>query len=250
MESKLPSTTFRAIASLVVLFFLATTFLGLRIYARVTALRSWRLRTDDYVLFAAWVLFTGMIFLRVALLSASTFAGILTVPKYSRISGAAGVMSNMAWALSKTSFVFTLLRLMTGKLRWMLWFIIFSMNLFIVLWLPLFLSPCVPGGSGPCWPRETTVPFGIFVCDTLSNLFIWESAETSATIMAASIPVLRKLALNVTMGHSSHESSEATMLSVFQRQLRIAGISADDDNQHADQPTNHTGASSANCARA
>lgn len=108
-------------------------------------------------------MFTCMIYLRVALLSASMFAGILNVPKYSKISKAAGVMSNVAWALSKTSFVFTLMRLMTGKLRWMLWFIIFSMNLFIALWLPLFLNPCSPGGPEPCWPREMSVPFGIFV---------------------------------------------------------------------------------------
>ncbi|EXF73993.1 hypothetical protein CFIO01_05819 [Colletotrichum fioriniae PJ7] len=163
MDNMLPSSTIRAIASLVVLFILATTFLALRIYARVSALRSWRLGTDDYVILAAWVLFTAMIYLRVALLSASTFAGILNVPKYSKISGAAGIMSNIAWALSKTSFAFTLMRLMTGKLRWMLWFIIFSMNLFIALWLPFFLNPCSPGGPEPCWPREMSVPFGIFV---------------------------------------------------------------------------------------
>ncbi|KAK7441074.1 hypothetical protein Landi51_10277 [Colletotrichum acutatum] len=292
MDNTLPSSTKRAIASLVVLFVLATTFLALRIYARVAALRSWRLGTDDYVILAAWVLFTCMIYLRVALLSASTFAGILNVPKYSKISGAAGIMSNIAWALSKTSFAFTLMRLMTGKLRWMLWFIIFSMNLFIALWLPFFLNPCSPGGPEPCWPREVSVPFGIFVNGnsfyhavvvwafqrlnwltllplaysafldiflsllpwkiiwplhlstrerigicvamsmgifaggtgivkvlylfgpqsrsifdsgsiyTLSTLFVWESAEISATIMATSIPMLRKLAVNVTTSAS------------------------------------------------
>ncbi|KAK1712540.1 hypothetical protein BDP67DRAFT_517580 [Colletotrichum lupini] len=316
MDNTLPSSTIRAIASLVVLFVLATTFLALRIYARVSALRSWRLGTDDYLILSAWVLFTCMIYLRVALLSASTFAGILNVPKYSKISKAAGVMSNIAWALSKTSFAFTLMRLMTGKLRWMLWFIIFSMNLFIALWLPFFLNPCGPGGPEPCWPREMSVPFGIFVnaysafldiflsflpwkiiwplhlstherigicvamsmgifagatgivkvlylfgpqsrsifdsgsIYTLSTLFIWESAEISATIMATSISMLRKLAVNISTRYSSRGSSENTMLSVFQRQLRIAGLSNDAENQHADQPTNYTGASSTNYSRA
>lgn len=55
MDNTLPSSTIQAIASLVVLFILATTFLALRIYARVSALRSWRLGTDDYVILAAWV---------------------------------------------------------------------------------------------------------------------------------------------------------------------------------------------------
>ncbi|KAK1522923.1 hypothetical protein CPAR01_14466 [Colletotrichum paranaense] len=55
MDNTLPSSTIRAIASLVVLFVLATTFLALRIYARVSALRSWRLGTDDYLILSAWV---------------------------------------------------------------------------------------------------------------------------------------------------------------------------------------------------
>ncbi|KAK1499350.1 hypothetical protein CCUS01_00074 [Colletotrichum cuscutae] len=55
MDNTLPSSTMRAIASLVVLFVLATTFLALRIYVRVSALRSWRLGTDDYLILSAWV---------------------------------------------------------------------------------------------------------------------------------------------------------------------------------------------------
>ncbi|KAK1726428.1 hypothetical protein CaCOL14_012144 [Colletotrichum acutatum] len=282
MADKLPSSILRGIASLAVLFLLATMFLVLRIYTRIVQTRACRLAADDYCLVVAWILFTAQLFLRTVLLSRATFAAILTIHELSVISKVAAVLSNLAWGLSKTSFVLTFMRLVTGPLRWVLWFIVLSMNLFIAVWLPLFLNPCVAGASPPCWPLQMSIKLGIFVgaysafmdfflsllpwkivwpmhlstrervgicvamsmgifagatgvvkviylfgfdsssADTLNHLFIWESAEISATIMAVSIPMLRKLAFSIKARDSSR--SEDTLLSVFQRQLRIAGL--------------------------
>lgn len=56
MDDALPTVIVRAIVSLVVLFVLATSFLGLRIWARSTLLRTWRLAVDDSCLIVAWVI--------------------------------------------------------------------------------------------------------------------------------------------------------------------------------------------------
>lgn len=55
MGGTLPMVIVRAIASLVVLFVLATIFLGLRIWARSTLSRTWRPAVDDFCLIMAWV---------------------------------------------------------------------------------------------------------------------------------------------------------------------------------------------------
>lgn len=55
MGDVLPTVIVRAIVYLVVLFVLATSFLGLRIWARSTLLRTWRLAVDDSCLIVAWV---------------------------------------------------------------------------------------------------------------------------------------------------------------------------------------------------
>ncbi|KAJ0109491.1 hypothetical protein J7T55_000417 [Diaporthe amygdali] len=65
---------------------------------------------------------------------------------------------------------------------------------------------------------------------TAAGLYIWESAEISATIMAASIPMLRKLALNAGTRDSPPESGENVLLSNFRRQLRIFGLKSEQTN--------------------
>lgn len=56
------------------------------------------------------------------------------------------------------------MRLVTGTLRFILGFIIVSMNLFIIIWLPLFFNPCAEADvNSICLSTEDTVKFGIFV---------------------------------------------------------------------------------------
>ncbi|KAI0170789.1 hypothetical protein BJ166DRAFT_576164, partial [Pestalotiopsis sp. NC0098] len=93
MGDALPTVIVRAIVSLVVLFVLATSFLGLRIWARSTLLRTWRLAVDDSCLVVAWIFFTVQLYLRIVILSASTFAEIYTIPRYSRLGKISGVFS-------------------------------------------------------------------------------------------------------------------------------------------------------------
>ncbi|KAK1465553.1 hypothetical protein CMEL01_11545 [Colletotrichum melonis] len=61
----------------------------------------------------------------------------------------------------------------------------------------------------------------------LGGLFIWESAEIAATIIAASIPVLRKLSLSRrrhNIAPNMRENQEEAMRSSFRRQLRMVGL--------------------------
>lgn len=79
----------------------------------------------------------------------------------------APIVFALAW--SKTSFALTLLRLMQGWWKGVLWFIIVSMNIFLTLsvifiWVscrPLekLINPAVPG---TCWPVQVLVSYATF----------------------------------------------------------------------------------------
>lgn len=115
------------------------------------------------------MIFTAGLILRIIILNESTTSDVLIVDvKYSKMSAAGGISSNLAWTLSKTSFCFTLLRVFTGKIRWILWFIIGSMNTVVVLWLVLFINQCRPVAAtwdhtipGTCWPFSVAIGIGI-----------------------------------------------------------------------------------------
>ena len=59
---------------------------------------------------------------------------------------------------------------------------------------------------------------------TVARVYIWESAEISATIMATSIPMLRKLALSATRRGVPRENEGDVVLSNFRRQLRMINL--------------------------
>ncbi|KAK1714224.1 hypothetical protein BDP67DRAFT_489090 [Colletotrichum lupini] len=239
---------------------------------------TYRLLLDDYCIIVAWVsisssyhasstnlkakiLFATQLFLRVAVLNATSLVPIvLLVKKNADMSHVAGVMANMAWSLAKTSFIFTLLQLVTGKLRWLLWFIMVTMNVTVATWVPLFENPCGPRSHLPCMTGRQALNFAVFASGMLDlfglppivtamedhmaaapqhkgqncfnpldnrGLFIWESAEIAATIMAASIPVLRKLSLSRrrhNIAPNMRENQEEAMRSSFRRQLRMVGL--------------------------
>ncbi|OHE95190.1 hypothetical protein CORC01_09577 [Colletotrichum orchidophilum] len=282
------------IASLSILFVLATGIFGLRLFTRIVHSMTYRLLLDDYCIIIAWILFATQLFLRVAVLNATSLVPVvLLVKRNADMSHAAGVMANVAWSLAKTSFIFTLLRLVTGKLRWLLWFIMVTMNVTVATWVPLFENPCGPRSHLPCMTGRQALDFAVFasaysvfldfllsllpwkiiwplhlstkdrvgICvamsmgfgagatgivkifhlfslqstsaksyssaDKLGGLFIWESAEIAATIMAASIPVLRKLSLSRrrhSVAPNMRENQEGAMRSSFRRQLRMVGL--------------------------
>ncbi|KAK1496586.1 hypothetical protein CTAM01_08224 [Colletotrichum tamarilloi] len=294
MAPPLDNIVVRQIASLSILFVLATGIFGLRLFTRILHTMTYRLLLDDYCIIVAWILFATQLFLRVAVLNATSLVPIvLSVKKNADMSHVAGVMANMAWSLAKTSFIFTLLQLVTEKLRWLLWFIMVTMNVTVATWVPLFENPCGPRSHLPCmtgrqalnfavfasaysvfldfllsllpwkiiWPLHLSTKDRIGICvamsmgfgagatgivkifhlfsfnpldnksnysiDKLGGLFIWESAEIAATIMAASIPVLRKLSLSRrrhNIAPNMRENQEEAMRSSFRRQLRMVGL--------------------------
>ncbi|KAK7447963.1 hypothetical protein Landi51_06766 [Colletotrichum acutatum] len=121
------------------------------------------------------MLFATQLFLRVAVLNATSLVPVvLLVKRNADMSHVAGVMANVAWSLAKTSFIFTLLQLVTGKLRWLLWFIMVTMNVTVATWVPLFENPCGPRSHLPCMTGRQALNFAVFAsaqCISLFSLF-------------------------------------------------------------------------------
>ncbi|KAG7048269.1 putative integral membrane protein [Colletotrichum scovillei] len=168
MAPPLDNIVVRQIASLSILFALATGIFGLRLFTRIVHSMTYRLLLDDYCIIVAWILFATQLFLRVAVLNATSLVPIvLLVKRNADMSHVAGVMANMAWSLAKTSFIFTLLQLVTGKLRWLLWFIMVTMNVTVATWVPLFENPCGPRSHLPCMTGRQALNFAVFASGML-----------------------------------------------------------------------------------
>lgn len=81
----------------------------------------------------------------------------------------AGSFSATAAIWSKTSFAFTMLRLTEGYMRWLVWFIIISMNIAMGLTALLLWLRCTPiektwkpFGPGTCWDENILIRYDIF----------------------------------------------------------------------------------------
>lgn len=90
---------------------------------------------------------------------------------------AAGSMTLTAATWSKTSFALTLLRLTEGKLKWLLWFIIVSMNIFMGLSALFNWIQCTPIEAtwdvtvvGECWRKDIVPKYNIFSAGTLETI--------------------------------------------------------------------------------
>ena len=100
------------------------------------------------------------------------------------LSGAPVVFA-IVW--SKTSFAATLLRLVEGRLKLFVWFIIVSMNLFMTMsiiniWIscqPIekLYNPSIPG---VCWPIQVIVNYATFSgCEFPRLMISWKSEEAN-----------------------------------------------------------------------
>ncbi|KAK4158623.1 hypothetical protein QBC43DRAFT_19368 [Cladorrhinum sp. PSN259] len=146
--------------------------MGLRIYCKHR--NSRRLWYDDYILISAWAFQTA----DVALITVNVSFGegqhvynldravLPTLGLTIRISG---TLSIMAALLSKTSFAVTLLRLSSGLMTHIIWFLIVTMNVFLGLSAIFIWAQCTPSAKtwrpelqGRCWDPSINAKYGLF----------------------------------------------------------------------------------------
>lgn len=91
-------------------------------------------------------------------------------------AGGSATLTAATW--SKTSFALTLLRLTEGKVKWVLWFIIITMNIFMGLSALFNWIQCTPVNKawdvfvdGTCWDPKIVPRYNIF-----SSCMFMESA--------------------------------------------------------------------------
>ncbi|KAF1849484.1 uncharacterized protein K460DRAFT_376104 [Cucurbitaria berberidis CBS 394.84] len=112
------------------LFAGATIFLALRVWIKVT--RGHGLWWDDHILLVTWVILAA----NNSIISVEYATGYVTDTWDDRMHILINVTSCgtlVGQALSKTAFAVTLLKLTKGWQRWILWYCIASMNLYMVL---------------------------------------------------------------------------------------------------------------------
>ena len=168
----------------------ATAFLALRIYCK-----QWRHRGlwwDDYILLASWVRPRCARGERRRLTVASKLALVVQTAILTKqldydlgrhiwdlstldytddfellgLIGVTSIVCGMAW--SKTAFAVTLLRISEGRLRLFLWFVILTINIFmlggvLVRWLQCWpvQKGWEPGTDGTCWDETISINISI-----------------------------------------------------------------------------------------
>ncbi len=91
------------------------------------------------------------------------------MPMTAMISYSAGFATILAAAWSKTSFGITLLRISTGPVRWVIWFIILSVNIILGVSAAIMWTRCWPVAKlwypdieGNCWTTVTMERYQTF----------------------------------------------------------------------------------------
>lgn len=104
-----------------------------------------------------------------------------------------GTFSILAAVWSKTSFALTLLRLMPGRMRVVLWAIIVSMNVSMGLNAVFMWTRCVPSskiwnpfGPGNCWEPHVYPAYGMFAAGEFSSCTAEHSLIVSMQVTLAS----------------------------------------------------------------
>jgi YD repeat-containing protein len=118
------------------------------------------------------------------------------LPEFLLYSNLAGSFSILAAQLSKTSFAITVLRISSDWTRWLVWFIIISVNLALGLAITFTWIQCTPVERtwkpfvpGTCWDKHVVVKFNIFTAGTCS--VIRAAAASSAPKLMRSDSLLR-----------------------------------------------------------
>jgi hypothetical protein len=129
------------------LFGFAGIFLWLRVYAKVSRHRG--LWWDDYVLVASWFsMLVDVSFITKMITKGygkhADRVALEDIPSLALWGLTSGVFAIAAVAWSKTSFALTILRISDGWVKWLVWFIIISMNVALSLTPILHWTACRP----------------------------------------------------------------------------------------------------------
>ncbi|KKY36929.1 putative integral membrane protein [Diaporthe ampelina] len=152
---------------------LAGLVVSARIWAKISARKG--LWWDDYIVLAAWIMLLADVIVTTVAVDAGLGKHIDSVTgdtliRTMLLGAVAQMLSILGATWSKTSFAVTLLRLtVVSHVRYLVWFIIVSLNVFstFTAFLPLF--QCTPIGrsfnptvEGTCWDRTLVLVLTIF----------------------------------------------------------------------------------------
>ncbi|KAJ2897632.1 hypothetical protein MKZ38_004532 [Zalerion maritima] len=150
----------------------ALVFLILRVYCKFRMSRG--LWWDDWVMIAAWILLLADCILQSYTTSLGFGHHVYAIdedilPKLGLALNFSGTFIVLAAAWSKTSFAITLLRVSTGWLKHLIWFLIATINLFMILSAIFRWNSCKPIEKsfdrtieGTCWPEKPLLYYDIF----------------------------------------------------------------------------------------
>jgi len=151
---------------------LSALFLAVRLACKSWAKR--RLWWDDYILALSWIMLAASISCVTLSVSLGSGQHVYMVPPQNfgtlgLVGNITGTFSILAATWSKTSFALTLLRLMQGKMRVFLWFIIVTVNVFMGLNALFMWIRCTPVQKtwnpyayGTCWDPLVYPNYGMF----------------------------------------------------------------------------------------
>ena len=98
------------------------------------------------------------------------------IPVVAEYSFAAGFATILGIAWSKTSFGLTILRISDGWMRWLVLYIVLSMNVVMVTNAILLYAQCTPIrrlfdelAEGTCWPKEVGERYQTFSASELTS---------------------------------------------------------------------------------
>ncbi|KAK0711898.1 hypothetical protein B0H67DRAFT_555801 [Lasiosphaeris hirsuta] len=150
---------------------LSGTFLVVRLFCKLHTKR--RLWWDDYVLALSWIMLLSSIVLVTVSVTHGLGKHVYAVPPENFpllgvVGNLTGTFSILAATWSKTSFALTLLRLMQGRMRILLWFIIATVNILMSLNAVFMWVRCTPVqktwnpyAPGTCWDPEVYPKYGM-----------------------------------------------------------------------------------------
>ncbi|KAK6219091.1 hypothetical protein LQW54_002593 [Pestalotiopsis sp. IQ-011] len=183
-------------------------FLGIRLYVKVAQSKLW---WDDYLLLISWLLLvTGV--------GVSSYAVTLGFGKHIavvsvdhiwilvKLTDITSALTLVAAACSKTSFALSLLRLTTGSLKALVWFIIITMSSVLCANAILPYARCYPAerawnphAEGDCFDIRISIRFSVFAAaysaamDWILALIPW------SVIMKLNIRTKEKIGIAVCM---------------------------------------------------